>query len=73
MTYDESDAMITQELCGRTIDHVERVGKQIDIVTTCGHVITLQSDVYDEIQYVKTGVRVTLPGISVMPDLGLIR
>ena len=60
MTYDESEGMLTTELTGRTIERVERHGKEVKLCTTCGHVITLQVDVNGDIMYKSTGVHIVL-------------
>ena len=73
MNFDEANARITTELAGRTVDWVERNGKEIDIVCTCGHVITLQADVKGDIHYKKTGVRIVLRNLPISPQLGNIR
>lgn len=64
MTYDESNGKLTTELTGRTIEHVERKGKEIVICTTCGHRITLQADVNGDIHYKSTGVSIALEGMG---------
>ena len=60
MTFDESNAKMTEELCGRTVDWVVREGKEIVIYTTCGHQITLQADVNGDIRYKSTAVHIVL-------------
>jgi formamidopyrimidine-DNA glycosylase len=60
MTFDESNSKITEQLCGRTIDRVERQGKDLVFVTTCGHEIRLASDVNHDIHYKGTSVKIIL-------------
>ena len=63
MTFDESNSKITEHLTGRTIDHVIRNGKVIELHTTCGHCIKLQSDVNHDIHFVGQSVSIMLdPG-----------
>lgn len=64
MTYDESEGKLTTELTGRTIEYIERDGKEIVICTTCGHRITLQADVNGDIRYKSTGVSIALKGVG---------
>ena len=70
MTYDEAQAFLTNELCGRTIAHVERVDKEIVLVTTCGHAIVLKSDLNHDIHYVRTDVRISLTGSPIFGRAG---
>ncbi len=71
MTYDESEGMLTTELTGRTIERVERHGKEIKLCTTCGHMIILQVDVNGDIMYKGTGVSIIIesPGIGTLQGL----
>lgn len=71
MTYDESEGRLTTELTGRTIEHVEREGKEIHICTSCGHKITLQADVNGDIRYKSTGVNIQLEGLGFNTMQGL--
>jgi len=67
---DVTDSKITDQLSGRTIDHVIRNGKQLEFVTTDGHVVVLQSDINYNIQHFKTDVRIVLPGVSMFGEAG---
>jgi hypothetical protein len=71
MTYEESNAGITEGLTGRTIDYVARHGKVLEIHTTCGHVIKLQSDVNGDIQHNGTAVSIVMPDLSTMIQAGI--
>lgn len=72
MKFDESNARITSALTNRTIDHVLRVGNKLEMVCTDGHVITLFTDANGDIQLLKVGVRIELPGVSMFPKAGVI-
>lgn len=71
MTFDESFAHITNELCGRTIDHVVRNGKVLELYTTCGHIVKLQADDQYDIHYAGTGVNIQLDGIGIFGKANL--
>ena len=71
MTYDESEGMLTTELTGRTIERVERHGKEVKLCTTCGHVIILQTDVNGDIRYKGTGVSIVLDPLRFGAEQGL--
>jgi hypothetical protein len=73
MIYDNSDSRITDQLSGRTIDHVIRSGKQIELVCADGHVIILQADIDGDIHHRKTDVRITLPNVSMLGGYGRMR
>ncbi len=73
MTFDESNAAITEHTTGRTIENVERKGKQLIIYTTCGHKIQLRADVNGDIQFDGCGVHIVLPGLSVGSAQGFIK
>lgn len=73
MTFDESNAAITNELTGREIEHVIRNGKILEIVTACGHVIKLQADINGDIHYRGTEVRIVLPAALSVGSIGSIR
>lgn len=60
MTYDESNGLLTTELTGRTIDHVIRNGKVLELHTTCGHCIKLQSDINHDVHFAGTSVSIML-------------
>jgi len=66
MTFDESNAKITTELTGRTIDHVVRNGLELEIHCTCGHVVVLAATVDHHIVHKRTDVSVIVPGVSMM-------
>jgi len=72
MTFDESNARITQELTGREFDHFYRKGKEFHIVCTDGHSVVLQADVNGEIHYLRTDVTIMLTGVEFMADAGKI-
>ena len=71
MTYDESNALITTELTGRTIDHVIRNGKVLELHCVDGHCVKLQSDDKHEIHYAGTSVHIVLDSLSVFGEAGL--
>ena len=64
MTYDESNARLTEALTGRTIEYLYREGKMLHIVTTDGHDIALQSDVNHDIHFKSMGVKIYVNGVS---------
>jgi formamidopyrimidine-DNA glycosylase len=64
--FDEANARLTNELCGRTIDHIYRQGKELLIQTTCGHSVVIQSDINGDIQHKRTDTKVVIPGVSVL-------
>lgn len=64
MTFNESNAKITESFTGRTIDHVVRNGKILEFHTTCGHCIKLQSDVNHDIHFGGQDVRIVLDAIQ---------
>lgn len=72
MTFDESNAHITEQLCGRTIEHVVRVGKVLEFHTTCGHVVKLQACENHDIHFVGTDVRIILPEAVSVGVLGIV-
>lgn len=72
MTFDESNAYLTNELCGRTIARVERQGKDLVLVCTCGHEIVIRSDINHDIHYVKTNVKIAIPGIDLTGLTGVM-
>jgi len=72
MRYNEANAYLTNELTGRTIHSVERKGKEITFVCSDGHAVTIQADVNGDIHYKSTGVRVQLPGFSVVGGVGTL-
>jgi hypothetical protein len=65
MTYDESEGKITESLTGRTIERVERHGKELRLCTTCGHEIKLQADINGDIHFKGCGVRIIIPSLTV--------
>lgn len=71
-TYDESNARLTDELTGRTIDHLIRKGLEIHIVCTDGHTVVIQADDNGEIHYKRTDVSIMLPGVSMFSEVGNI-
>lgn len=64
MQMNEANARITEQLTGRTIDHVIRNGKDIELVCMDGHVVVLAVDTQGNIQHKKTDVRIVLPGVT---------
>ncbi len=72
MTFDESNAMLTEQLTGRTIDHIVRKGKELEFICNDGHVVILQADINGDICYKKTDVRIMLPGVNMFSDAGRI-
>jgi len=73
MTFDESNAAITEQLTGRTIEHVVRNGPVLEFVCSDGHVVKLQADVKGNIHYRGTDVRIMLPEVSAMSVAGLVK
>lgn len=70
MTFDESNARITESLTGRTIDRVERHGNELRLCTTCGHEIKLQADTSGDIHFKGCGVRIIIPDLSMGAQQG---
>lgn len=73
MTYDESNAQLTMGLCGRTIDHIIRAGKELEFVCTDGHSIVIQADVHGDIHFKRRDVKIFLPGMSFDSHAGRLR
>ena len=69
-TFDEANARITEELTGRTIDHVIRNGLELELVCVDGHVVVIQATIEGHIVHKKTDVRVTLQGVDMFPLAG---
>ena len=67
---DESNGRLTQELVGRTIDHVVRKGLQLELVTECGHRVVIQADTNYNIHHIKTDVAVVVPGVTMKSIAG---
>ena len=65
MTFDESNAILTEQLAGRRIDYLFRKGKELHIVCMDGHTVVLQADVNGDVHYKKTDVtiKLTIPGL----------
>lgn len=70
MILDISDSRITDQLCGRTIEHVVRNGKVLEFYTTDGHVVKLQADVDYDIHHRGTDVKIMLDGVNMLPVAG---
>lgn len=70
MTYDESNAELTDKLTGRTIAFIARQGKELIIQTTDGHSVVLQADQHGNIMYKRTDCSVVIPGVSLNPRPG---
>jgi len=61
MNFDDAHSAITDHLAGRQIDHIARVGKELELICTDGHAVTLQADVNGDILFKKQSVRIVLP------------
>lgn len=72
MTFDESNAILTQELAGRRIDYLVRKGKELHIVCTDGHIVVIQSDTMGDIHFKRTDVSIVLPGVEFLSKAGKI-
>lgn len=72
ITYDESNAAITEQLCGRTIESVVRNGLILEFRTVCGHVVKLQADVNGDIHFRGTDVSIMLPDVTSMGISGFM-
>lgn len=72
MTFDESNAQLTEQLTGRQIDHLARVGKELEVVCCDGHVVVLQADINGDIHFKRTDVRIMLPGVDMFGKEGSI-
>ena len=70
MTFDESNARLTQELAGRRIDYLVRKGKELHIICTDGHTVVIQADIHGDIQYKQTDVSVVMPSFKMLADKG---
>lgn len=70
MTFDESNAQLTEQLTGRTIEYILRKGKEIELVCTDGHVVVIQADTRGDIHFKRTDVRIQLPSFSVFGRQG---
>ncbi len=70
MTFDESFAAITEALTGRTVEHVERCGKELRIRTTCSHEVKLLADVNGDIHFNGTAVKIILPSLVTGAEQG---
>lgn len=64
MTFDESNALITQELSGKTIDYVTRLNKELEIHLTSGATIRLKSDINHDIHFMGKDVKIFIPKIN---------
>ena len=69
-TFNEANAKLTNELTGRTIDHVIRNGKEIEMVCNDGHVVVIQADIHGDIHHKQTNVKVILPTLSLFGKAG---
>ena len=70
MIFDESNAMLTQELAGRRIDYLVRKGKELHVVCTDGHTVILQADIHGDIHFKKTDVTIKLDYGTLFGDAG---
>lgn len=71
MTFDESYAHITEALTGRTIERVERAGKELHVCTACGHKVKLQADINGDIHFKGVGVSIALEGLDLFSQQGM--
>lgn len=65
MTFDESNAKITEHLTGKTIDYVVRNGKVLELYTTCGHCVMLQADTKHDIHFKGQSANIILSPLSI--------
>jgi len=72
MIFDESDARITNILTGKVFDYFYRQGKELHIVTTCGHDVVLQSDIEGDINCKSVGVKVIIPAAELFSEAGKV-
>ena len=70
VTYDESNARITELMCGRMVESVYRKGKDLIVTFTDGMEVTLASDVNHDIQYKNHETRVYIKGVGLGSQLG---
>lgn len=73
MTYDESNAAITEHLTGRTIDCVARAGTVLEFHTSCGRTIKLQADVNGDIHFLAADVSIKMPSLRAMAQAGSVQ
>ena len=66
MTFDESNARLTDCLTGRTIDYVTRKGLELSLHTTDGHEIVLQTADSGDICFKQMNASVILPRVSMV-------
>ena len=72
MSFDEANAAITEQLTGRTIEHVVRNGLVLEFHTTCGHVGKLHADVEFNIRHRGTDGKIILPDVAAVGVLGMV-
>lgn len=64
LTFDESNARLTDIMTGRTIDRIYRKGKDLIFVFTDNIEVTIASDVNHDIHYKNHETRIYLQGIG---------
>ena len=64
------DGILSHELNGKQIYFCERRGKEIHIVTYCGHAIVIQADVNGDIHFKCTNTTVIPPSVVLFGDPG---
>ncbi len=69
-TFDEANARLTEQLCGRVIQYVYREGLDLVFVTMCGHEVRIAATVDHHIVHKRTDVKVMLQGVSMLAEAG---
>jgi len=72
LTFDESNARLTELMCGRTVDCVIRKGKELVIVLTNGVEVTIQTDVNGDIHYKNHETKVHVKGLAFGAQQGVL-
>lgn len=70
LTFDESNARLTDVCTGRTIDKIYRKGLDLIIVFTDNIEVTIAADVDYNICYKNHETRVYIPGLAMGSELG---
>lgn len=70
LTFDEANAQITEAMTGRTVEYVERVGKELHFCMTDGHVVVVQATVDGHIVRKRVDVRIVVPAVEVHSAAG---
>lgn len=73
LTFDESNAKLTELMCGRTVDCILRKGLEIIFVFTDGMHVTIASDNKYTIHYKKHETRIYLKGVGMGTVQGNLR